>query len=306
MMKYILSISMMLLFMGCYISDPNDDFLEGETFRFEEMKIEYIIVGGWIATRSLDITGVDGMAYAYIFHDEPIMGGSRILDRDQGAELASMFRFFRNYERHYAPDKHYTDQNLQTVILHYEGQSDTVSVYFMAQADVPRSFGQLVNYLDDLQNEILEMYGATYSQFPIFYRNSFESPDDISGWYGYGSMDIVEHAPYLDGRYSLRVSGGYPIPHAKFDFEPASHDRQFILQGWGKAIEGTGGVGLFSGFYSMDESIGFTVSRNQWTFYESEETLFVAAGDTMSIHISAGGIVPATIGVHLITIREIE
>ncbi len=298
-----------VLLVSCYITEPENDILPGEIFQFEKMKIEYSKMGGWISTRILDITGNDGIAFGYIPgypDDYPYKSGLLELNEEQRDEIASLFQFFRSYDRRYDPDKFYTDQNYKQIILHYEGQIDTVSVYHLPNATVPRSFRNLVEYLDALQTEIIEKYGKTHTQIPVFYRNSFESPEDTAGWYGYAAMELIEKAPRWGGRYSLRVSGGCPIPHAIFDFEPASYDRQFILQGWGKAVEGTGGVGLFSNFYSMGESIGFPVKRSQWTFYESEDTLFVAAGDTMSIHISAGGIAPSTILVDLITIREIE
>jgi hypothetical protein len=297
------------LFVSCYLTEPENDILPEEVFRFEKMKIEYIKTGGWITPRVLDITGNDGSAFAYILgstHDYPYKSGLLMLNEEQKKEIASLFRFFRSYDRHYTPDKFYTDQNYKNIILHYEGRTDTVSVYHLPHATVPRSFRNVVEYLDALQTEIIETYGKTHTELPVFYRNSFEVPDDTAGWYGYAAIEIVEQASRWGSRYSLRVSGGCPVPHAKFDFEPASHDRQFILQGWGKAEEGTGGVTLSSRVSSTARSIGFSVNRKQWTFYQSVDTLSVAAGDTMSIQVSAGGIVPATILVDLIAIREIE
>lgn len=298
-----------VLLVSCYITEPENDILPGEIFQFEKMKIEYSKMGGWISTRILDITGNDGIAFAYIPHpadDSPYKSGLLELNEEQKNEIASLFQFFRSYERHYAPDKFYTDQNYKQILLHYEGRVDTVSVYHLPRAPVPRSFRNLVEYMDALQTEIIETYGKPHTQLPVIYRNSFESPGDTAGWYGYAAMELIENAPRHGGMYSLRVSGGCPVPHAKIDLEPAVYDREFILQAWGKAVEGTGGVRLSSNFYSMGESVGFPVRRSQWTFYESEDTLFVAAGDTMSIHVSAGGIAPAEILVDLITIRQLE
>ncbi len=309
MIKIIIPISMIILVMGCHITEPENDILPGETFHFEKMKIEYIKMGGWISTRILDITGNDDIAFVYIPgypDDSPYKSGLLTLDEEQKNEIASLFRYFRSYERHYAPDQFYTDQNYKQIQLHYEGRVDTVSVYNLINATVPRSFRNLVEYLDALQTEIIEKYGKAHTELLVFYRNSFESPEDTAGWYGFATMEIVEETPRSGGRYSLRVSGGCLIPHAILDFEPASYDRHFIMQGWGKAIEGTGGVKLSTDFYQPRESVGFPVRRNLWTFYESEETLFVAAGDTMSIHISAGGIAPAEILVDLVTIRKIK
>jgi len=305
----IVSVCIIILYVGCYITEPDNDILPGETFHFENMKIEYLKMGGWIPTQILNITGNDGIAFGYIpdpADDYPYKSGLLELNNEQRDEIASLFQFFRSYERRYDPDTFYTDQNYKQIILHYEGGTDTVSVYDLPHATVPRSFRNLVEYLDALQSEIIESYGRTHTQLPVFYRNSFDSPGDTAGWYGYAAMDIVEQAPHRAGNYSLRVSGGSIVPHAKYDFEAVSHDRKFILQGWTKAIEGTGGVGLVAKFYSDIESIGFAVRRNQWTFYESEDTLFVAAGDTMSVHVAAGGVAPATILVDKITIREIE
>jgi hypothetical protein len=309
MKLYIIPISAIMLYAGCYINEPANDILPEEVFRFEKMKIEYIKTGGWIAPRILDITGNDGNAFAYILgstDDYPYKSGLLVLNEEQKNEIASLFRFFRSYDRHYTPNKFYTDQNYKNIILHYEGRTDTVSVYHLPPATVPRSLRNLIDYLDSLQTEIIETYGKTPTELSVFYRNSFESPEDTAGWYGYAAIEIVEQAPRWGGRYSLSVSGGCPVPHAKFDFEPASHDRQFILQGWGKAIEGTGGVALYTDFDSAEGSIGFPIDRKLWTFYESKETLFVTAGDSLSIHVSAGGIVPATVQVDRITIREIE
>lgn len=309
MKLYIFPISLIILCAGCYISEPENDLLTGERFQFEEMKIEYSKMGGWISTRILDVTGNDGIAFAYIpgsSGDYPYKSGLLELNEEQRNEIALLFQFFRSYNRHYTPGKFYTDQNYKQIVLHYEGQIDTVSVYHLPNATVPRSFRNLVEYLDAIQTEIIETHGKRHTQIPVFYRNSFESPEDTAGWYGYAAMEIVEQAPRHGGKYSLRVSGGSLIPHAKFDFQPAPYDRRLILQGWAKAIEGTGGVGLVSQYYSNRESIGFPVRREQWTFYESEDTLFVVAGDTMSIHVSAGGVAPAEILVDNITVREIE
>jgi hypothetical protein len=107
------------------------------------------------------------------------------------------------------------------------------------------------------------------------YISSFESPQDTLGWTGYGSM---------------RLSGDTPPGGAK------------------TSISGGGGVGLATDFQDADvyRGIGFSVRDSEWTFYRSEEVLFVEKDKRLTIHIGAGGIAPGTILVDLLAIRKVD
>ncbi len=140
------------------------------------------------------------------------------------------------------------------------------------------------------------------------YFNSFTSPQDTTGWWGYGGMQLSDEAAPGGGSKSLYVSGGCIYPHAVYDLGPFPKDLEITIEGWGKALQGTGGVAVGLNFLDGENqgSIGFRVDQPEWTFYKTDETLFIKSGETISLHIAAGGIAPAAILVDLLALREVK
>jgi len=140
------------------------------------------------------------------------------------------------------------------------------------------------------------------------YFNSFTSPQDTTDWWGYAGMALYDDAAPGGGSKSLHVSGGCIYPHAVYDLGPMPGEITLSVEAWGKALQHAGGVAIVKDFMDSEnyQSIGFTVDQPEWTFYKSDEVLVVEKGENLSIHINAGGFVPAAILVDLLTIREIK
>lgn len=142
----------------------------------------------------------------------------------------------------------------------------------------------------------------------IIYLNSFESPADTAGWWGYGMIAFRDDVPPEGGNQSLFVAGGCIIPHAQVDLAPLEDDGYLLLRCWGKNLAIGGGASLewFDEEHEQYKSIHIGISDSVWTTYESKDTLFCPAGKSLRLHLHAGGIVSSAILVDLVEIIKVE
>ena len=122
------------------------------------------------------------------------------------------------------------------------------------------------------------------------YFNSFESSADTAGWTRYGSMQLEGEASPEGGRFSVRVAGGCLHPHAALHIHGPARDSYLVLRCWGRNLAIGGGVSLMR-TRDFTGALHISVSDTTWTFYQSPDTLFCPAGDTLRIEMSSGGIV---------------
>ena len=151
-----------------------------------------------------------------------------------------------------------------------------------------------------------EKYADPEPDYPAdsFYFTSFESPADTFGWYGIGTEMRVADAPRVGGAFSVEISGGCIIPHAYYEFAPLSEDCRLKLRCWGKNLSNGGSVTLHLEDHSGH--INISVTEPGWTAYESEDTLFCAAGSTLILELNSGGLLSSAMRVDQLEISEVE
>lgn len=90
----------------------------------KKMHVHYEKYGGWINTSTLS--------------------------EQQKDRLTRSFALFQSFDRHYKPEKHYTDQNFYRLRLSYEERTDTVTVYDPANASLPEELERLIADVENL------------------------------------------------------------------------------------------------------------------------------------------------------------
>ena len=136
------------------------------------------------------------------------------------------------------------------------------------------------------------------------YFNSFESQSDTVGWRGY-AFSFANDVPSHGGKKSLSISGGCIIPHAQYTVSAQNTDCHLVLKLWGKNLSNGGGV-----YLSVNKAgyggIGISVSEKDWTFYESQDTLFCPANTSLTLGAIAGGIISSSILIDMLEIRKLN
>ena len=135
------------------------------------------------------------------------------------------------------------------------------------------------------------------------YFNSFESQSDIDGWQG-NAFSFASTASPHGGVKSLKVSGGCVLPHAQYTVDAQSTDCKIFLKLWGKNLSNGGGVSLWVNKAGYKE-INISISKLDWTLYESQDTIFCPANTSLTLSIVAGGFIGSTVLVDMIEIRKL-
>jgi hypothetical protein len=136
------------------------------------------------------------------------------------------------------------------------------------------------------------------------YFNSFESLSDTIGWRGY-AFNFAADAPKPGGKKSLAISGGCIFPHAQYTLNSQNTDCYIILKFWGKNLSNGGGVYLGVNRIGYGE-LGFNVSAKDWTLYESQNSLFCPANTSLTLGVTAGGILGSEILIDMLEIRKVK
>lgn len=128
----------------------------------------------------------------------------------------------------------------------------------------------------------------------IIYSNSFEAPEDTSGWIGISSWMFVEDSAPDQGTHSLLIGGGCIQPTAWIDIPCTTGAATFRLSFWGKAglVTPYGGsvlLGPADWLAPRSESIQIYTDSLDWTFYQVEMELHLEGIDTIRIQIEVGG-----------------
>lgn len=140
-----------------------------------------------------------------------------------------------------------------------------------------------------------------------FYFNSFESPEDILGWEGITAEMLVEDPAPGGALRSLLVFGDCIQPTAHIVFPPSDSAGSYKLSFWGKmhdiAQRGTLVLAIDGGDEPREET-RVSVEGSQWTFYRSEEPLYLSANQALRLEIMVGGIVSASMSIDCVRIEE--
>lgn len=144
-----------LILLSCNVFDSDT---EVAALDFEKMHVQYEKYGGWINTSTLEIRP-SGEAIAKEFahgSGEVLQKNTSTLSELQKDQLARSFALFQSFDRHYKPEKHYTDQNYYRLRLSYAERTDTVTVYDLANASLPEELERLIADVENLHQIVLD------------------------------------------------------------------------------------------------------------------------------------------------------
>jgi len=124
-----------------------------------------------------------------------------------------------------------------------------------------------------------------------FYFNSFENSMDVETFEGMNPF-LSDDTPSDGGDSSIVVAGGCIVPHLYFELGPFDEAQNLSFSVYGKA-EGIAGGSLSLRLKSdPDAIIAIQIQDNEWTLYETANTLEVPVGEQVVINFVSGGIVP--------------
>lgn len=142
-------------------------------------------------------------------------------------------------------------------------------------------------------------------RLPIYF-NSFESPQDTSGWQGFGARELRNDAPPGGGNQSLFVSGGCIVPHALVEFRSPSQETCLRLRCWGKKLLGGGEVSLFIKGALPGKGISLSIGDSLWNSYQSADSLICPANQTLQLEMMSGGIIAGAMLVDMVEVVPIR
>ena len=106
------------------------------------------------------------------------------------------------------------------------------------------------------------------------------------------------------GRKSLHIGGGCLQPVLWTTLPPQREDGYYSLSLWGLD---TGAIVLTTSEpYDVREEIEILVLTNEWTYFESEDSLFCSSKDSLKIEIYSGGYVPQYIYIDCLKVERLE
>jgi len=144
-----------LILLSCNVFDSDT---EVAALNFENMHVQYEKYGGWINTSTLE-TLPSGEAIAKEFahgSGKVLQKNTFTLSEQQKDRLARSFALFQSFDRHYKPEKHFTDQNFYRLRLTYDEKTDTVTVYDPANASLPEELERLIADVENLHQIVLD------------------------------------------------------------------------------------------------------------------------------------------------------
>ena len=137
----------------------------------------------------------------------------------------------------------------------------------------------------------------------IIYSNSFEYPNDTTGWTGY--LQFRHDAPPNGGNQSVYISGGCIWPHASVELDPSDENGFYIIRCWGKDLQ-IGGEVLINVEGEASDQVNILINQKEWKFYESKKMLYCPADKKIILSMGAGGIVASAMLVDKIEIVRVN
>ena len=147
---------------------------------------------------------------------------------------------------------------------------------------------------------------ATAPARSVIYFNSFESAQDTTGWSGITDAMFVSDPAPKGGKQSLHIGGGCLQPAAHINLPAQTRESYYRVSCWGKVadISQGGSIGLAVG--EQRREIRLIIRDEEWTFYESEESLRCPANRNMRLEIYIGGYAPASMLVDCIKVEKVK
>ena len=144
-----------LILLSCNVFDSETEMA---ALDFERMHVQYEKYGGWINTSTLEIRPSGEAIAKETAHGsgEVLQKNTSTLSEQQKDQLARSFAFFQSFDRHYKPEKHFTDQNFYRLRLTYDEKTDTVAVYDPVNASLPEELKRLIADVENLHQIVLD------------------------------------------------------------------------------------------------------------------------------------------------------
>lgn len=145
------------LFLPIFLISCSASTDSNQSLQFENMNIEYSKVGGWINRYKLNIDE-DGLTRCYeITHAsmDTIDADSVFLNEREKEKLGELFATFQSFNSNYEPAQYYSDGNYHTIILYYEGRSDTVTVYEPRNCIIPKDLKDIITIMEQKLQSVL-------------------------------------------------------------------------------------------------------------------------------------------------------
>lgn len=145
--------------------------------------------------------------------------------------------------------------------------------------------------------------------FPItVYFNSFESSADSANWKGVWPAMFVSDPSPGGGEKSLHISGGCLQPTAYIDIPVQPDSGNYTISCWGKKGIGSGSVILtISGeTYHDGTELRLLINQDDWTYIESEDSIYCAQYKQLRLEIFCGGWVSQSMFVDQIKIERVN
>lgn len=150
---------------------------------------------------------------------------------------------------------------------------------------------------------------CTRSVPEIVYFSSFESAEDTTGWQGITDRMFVSDPAPGAGARSLQIGGGCIQPAAYIDLPPQTGPGNYVVSCWGKVPQVTqpGRIVLqIAQEGGEGREIQLRVDSENWTFYESKESLRYSEDCTLRLQVWIGGFTPAHMFVDCIKIEKVK
>ena len=133
----------------------------------------------------------------------------------------------------------------------------------------------------------------------VLYFTSFENDLDVQ-WYE-GMKELADDAAPGGGQRSLFINGGCVVPHLIYKPGPYKRDMLLEMSLWGRTDRG-GSVFLMAEGGAANAVVD--IGDAEWTFYESEEAVYVPAGEKVLLSFVSGGFVGSSTFFDLLEIRD--
>jgi len=145
--------------------------------------------------------------------------------------------------------------------------------------------------------------------FPIIvYFNSFESSADSANWVGVYPSQFVSDPSPGGGEKSLHIGGGCLQPTAYIDLPVQPDSGNYTISCWGKRGIGVGSVILTicDETYHDGTELTLRINQDDWTYIQSEESIYCAPGKQLRLELWCGGYAPQTMFVDQIKIERVN
>ncbi|MGD0339646.1 MAG: hypothetical protein ABSB78_12755 [Bacteroidota bacterium] len=118
-------------------------------------------------------------------------------------------------------------------------------------------------------------------------------------------MEFRDDVPPSGGNRSVFISGGCIVPHAYFTLISPASESYLSLRCRGKNLSSGGEIQLRR-ISDWKKNVWISINDTVWAPYQSADTLFCPALDTLSLELTSGGLKPSAMLVDLIEVLRVK